>query len=271
MRRAVLDHAVRDADRVPGARELQHGDLRPGSMDVQTVDCQLRRAARLPERQRRRAKPAGRSVHAGPQFRGSAERPELEGCRSSVRRRVRPTSETARRPSRRALVAMWSRKATRLRVRSIRCSPRSTTRPERGPIRAARSTRSTTATSPIPPRTASSPGRSACGAIANPGFGQVQTRTTNYDPNLVIGWGVRPDNWEAQVSVQREIVPRVSVYAGYSRRWFGNTQVTTNRAVSNASYTAYSIPIPCRSAVAQQRRQRSAVCTTSTVRRRRTT
>ncbi len=88
------------------------------------------------------------------------------------------------------------------------------------------------------------PGQVACGAIASPGFGQVQTRTTNYDPNLVIGWGVRPYNWEGQVSIQREIVPRVSVYAGYSRRWFGNTQVTTNRAVSNASYTTYSVPIP---------------------------
>src|SRR4029077_1974116 len=41
-----------------------------------------------------------------------------------------------------------------------------------------------------------------------------------------------------------EIAPRVSVYAGYSRRWFGNSQVTFNRAVTNASYTAYSIPIP---------------------------
>ena len=88
------------------------------------------------------------------------------------------------------------------------------------------------------------PGQVACGAISNPGFGKVATRTTNYDPNLVIGWGVRPYNWEGQVSIQREIVPRVSVYAGYSRRWFGNTQVTTNRAVTNASYTAYSVPIP---------------------------
>jgi carboxypeptidase family protein len=88
------------------------------------------------------------------------------------------------------------------------------------------------------------PGQPACGAITNPAFGTVTARTTNYDPNLVIGWGVRPDNWEAQVNVQREIVPRVSVYAGYSRRWFGNIQVTTNRAVSNASYTPYSVPIP---------------------------
>lgn len=88
------------------------------------------------------------------------------------------------------------------------------------------------------------PGQAACGAIASPGFGQVQTRTTNYDPNLVVGWGVRPYNWEGQVSIQRELIPRVSVYAGYSRRWYGNSQVTTNRAVSNASYTTYSIPIP---------------------------
>ncbi len=91
------------------------------------------------------------------------------------------------------------------------------------------------------------PGQAACGAIASPGFGQVQTRTTIFDPNLVNGWGVRPYNWEGQVSIQRELVPRVSVYAGYSRRWYGNTQVTTNRAVSNASFTTYSIPIPVNS------------------------
>ncbi|MEP7310753.1 MAG: carboxypeptidase regulatory-like domain-containing protein [Acidobacteriota bacterium] len=88
------------------------------------------------------------------------------------------------------------------------------------------------------------PGQVACGAIASPGFGQVGTRTTNYDPNLVTGWGVRPDNWEIQASIQRELLPRVSVYAGYSRRWFGNLQVTQNLAVTNASYTGYSVPIP---------------------------
>ena len=75
----------------------------------------------------------------------------------------------------------------------------------------------------------------------------MQTRTTNYDPDLVTGWGVRPNNWEAQLSIQREILPRVSVYAGYSRRMFGNLQVTRNLAVSNASYTTYSIPIPVNS------------------------
>ena len=72
----------------------------------------------------------------------------------------------------------------------------------------------------------------------------MTTRTTNYDPDLVTGWGVRPINWEAQLSIQREIAAARSVYAGYSRRMFGNLQVTRNLAVSNASYTPYSIPIP---------------------------
>jgi hypothetical protein len=41
----------------------------------------------------------------------------------------------------------------------------------------------------------------------NPLFGQVVTRTTNYDPEVVEGWHVRPNNWEFQASIQRELVP----------------------------------------------------------------
>jgi hypothetical protein len=88
------------------------------------------------------------------------------------------------------------------------------------------------------------PGQAACGPINNPLFGQVATRTTNYDPAIVNGWHVRPNNWEFQVSVQREVVPRVSVYAGYTRRWFGNLFATRNLNVSNADYTHYCVPVP---------------------------
>ena len=88
------------------------------------------------------------------------------------------------------------------------------------------------------------PGLVQCGAIANPLFGQVATRTTNYDPEVVQGWHVRPNNWEIQASVQREIVPRVSVYAGYSRRWYGNLFATRNLNVTNGDYTTYCIPVP---------------------------
>src|SRR5262249_11362377 len=57
-----------------------------------------------------------------------------------------------------------------------------------------------------------------CGQISNPAFGNVVARTTNYDPAIVQGWGVRPANWEGQISIQQQIVPRVSGYFGYTRR-----------------------------------------------------
>ena len=33
---------------------------------------------------------------------------------------------------------------------------------------------------------------------------------------------MRPFNWSASVSVQHELAPRVSIFGGYFRRWFGN-------------------------------------------------
>jgi len=88
------------------------------------------------------------------------------------------------------------------------------------------------------------PGAVQCGAINNPAFGQLTARTTNYDPDIVQGWHKRPNNWEGQVSIQREIVPRVSVYGGYTRRWYGNLFATRNLAVSNADYTPYCVNLP---------------------------
>jgi hypothetical protein len=88
------------------------------------------------------------------------------------------------------------------------------------------------------------PGQISCGASQNAAFGQPNVRTTNYDPAVTNGWHVRPNNWEGQVSIQREIVPRVSAYAAYTRRWFGNLTATRNLNVTNADYTQYCIPVP---------------------------
>ena len=88
------------------------------------------------------------------------------------------------------------------------------------------------------------PGAVSCGSISNPLFGQVATRTTNYDPDILQGWHVRPNNWEMQFSVQHELLPRVSVYAGYSRRSYGNLFATQNLNVTNADFTQYCIPVP---------------------------
>ena len=83
-----------------------------------------------------------------------------------------------------------------------------------------------------------------CGPLAAPTFGTQVAPTTTYDPAIVTGWGVRPYNWESQLSIQQQVAPRVSVYLGYSRRWFGNFFATQNTAVTNASYTPYCIGVP---------------------------
>jgi len=83
-----------------------------------------------------------------------------------------------------------------------------------------------------------------CGPTTPPTFGTQVAATTNYDPSIVTGWSVRPYNWEMQYSLQQQVMPRVSVYAGYTRRWFGNLFATDNLAVNNASFTAYCIGIP---------------------------
>ena len=93
------------------------------------------------------------------------------------------------------------------------------------------------------------PSNGSCGPIAQPTFGTQVAPTTTYDPAIVTGWGVRPYNWEFQTSIQQQVAPRVSVYAGYTRRWYGNLQATQNTNVTNASYTSYCITIPSAPAI----------------------
>jgi len=82
-----------------------------------------------------------------------------------------------------------------------------------------------------------------CGAMANLNFGKVQAPSSTYDPALLSGWDVRPGNWQFGISVQQEVIPRVSVEVGYHRRWFDSFSVTDNRAVTPNDYQGYSIPV----------------------------
>jgi hypothetical protein len=70
----------------------------------------------------------------------------------------------------------------------------------------------------------------------------VFTRT--YDSGLISGFGNRPYNWSMGVSVQQEVLPRVSVNVGYFRNWWGNWYVVDNRATTAADYTPFSIVAP---------------------------
>ena len=65
-----------------------------------------------------------------------------------------------------------------------------------------------------------------------------------YDPGFVEGWGVRPYNWSLGLSVQQEVVPRVSVNVGYFRNWWGNWYTVDNRANELADWTPFSIKAP---------------------------
>jgi hypothetical protein len=82
-----------------------------------------------------------------------------------------------------------------------------------------------------------------CAAAANQNFGSP-VFSTRFDPAVQRGFGVRPYDWNFDVSIQHELVPRVAVNVGYFRRWFGNFLVTANQATSAADYTLFNLPLP---------------------------
>jgi Carboxypeptidase regulatory-like domain len=82
-----------------------------------------------------------------------------------------------------------------------------------------------------------------CGAWTDQNFGKPIT-TLSYDEQILKGWYNRPSDWIIGATVQHELVPRVSVSAGYTRRWLQNFTVTDNLLVSPADYTPFSIVAP---------------------------
>ena len=82
-----------------------------------------------------------------------------------------------------------------------------------------------------------------CGAMVNQSFG-TEVFNTNYDPNMVTGWGNRPYVWSTGVSVQQELAPRVALTVGYYRNSWGNLSIVDNTATVRSDYTPFGIKAP---------------------------
>ena len=83
-----------------------------------------------------------------------------------------------------------------------------------------------------------------CGAIDNVNFGQNNPRATVYAPDVIGGFNSRPINWQTGIIVQTELMPRLSLTAGYYRTSWGNFQTINNTAYTPADFDQYSITAP---------------------------
>jgi hypothetical protein len=82
-----------------------------------------------------------------------------------------------------------------------------------------------------------------CGAIATSAFGGT-TFTSDLDPTLQKGWGVRPGDWGFGASIQQEILPRVSVEVGYNRRWLTNFTWDDNVLQATGDFGKFTVVAP---------------------------
>ena len=90
------------------------------------------------------------------------------------------------------------------------------------------------------------PGGDTCQALSgdNRNFGSPNPNSTIVNPAILEGWGVRPADGQFSVSVQQEVLPRVSLDVSYNRRWFENFFVDDNQLVGPADYSPWTYTAP---------------------------
>src|SRR5688572_2159128 len=74
-------------------------------------------------------------------------------------------------------------------------------------------------------------------------FGQPGGATI-VDPELLTGWGVRTHDYQTEVSLQQELIPRVSLEVSYIHRTFHGFMVTSDLNRSAADYVNYTVTVP---------------------------
>ena len=83
-------------------------------------------------------------------------------------------------------------------------------------------------------------GGDPCAQISDLGFG-TERFTSDLDPKLVSGWGVRPGDWQIGASIQQQLLPRVSAEIGYTRRWLTNFTWDNNVLQAANQFDTFSI------------------------------
>jgi hypothetical protein len=78
----------------------------------------------------------------------------------------------------------------------------------------------------------------------NLNFGNQSTGLTQVNPATLTGWGVRENDWQWGLTLQQELLPRVSIEVGYARRWWKGFTVTDNQARNPSQYDAWTITAP---------------------------
>ena len=83
-----------------------------------------------------------------------------------------------------------------------------------------------------------------CGPLSNLNFGKVNPSATQFDKEVLQGWGVRPYNWSVSAGVQHQIMDGASIDIGYFRRGYGNFSVVDNQLVGPDDYDPFCITAP---------------------------
>ena len=75
-------------------------------------------------------------------------------------------------------------------------------------------------------------------------FGSAAANLTQVNQATLRGWNVRQSDWQWGITVQQELIPRVSLEVGYSRRWFLGNKVTDNTLRGPGDYESFTITAP---------------------------
>ena len=86
-------------------------------------------------------------------------------------------------------------------------------------------------------------GNGECGAFNDAAFGTSRVRT-RFSDAVLNGWNVRPDVWQAGVSLQQELRPGIGLNIGYFRNSLGHFRSTDNLLVSPSDYDSFCVTAP---------------------------